>query len=305
MRHYSGDKIKRVLQTYLPIAAWLPDYNLTKLQCDIVAGLTVGLMVTPQAMACASIAGLPVEYGLYSSFMGCFVYCFLGTSKDITIGPTALISIFVNNALYLTNGDTASAVPYAVMLTLFCGAIQTAMGLLKLGFLVRFISIPVISGFTSAAAITIAFGQVKNILGFHGISRKFILSIQETFMKIEDTNKWDVILGLFCIVLLICLKKLSQIRWSEPWEVEDLTVSQKVGRKIIWFVSTGRNALAISIATAFAFVAQSMGHSVFTLTGPMKDGLPEFQVIPYIMYYVPIDVPIAHFSEAFITSICI
>ena len=280
MRVRGHRKMKKILFTYLPITQWLPDYSLGKLQSDVVAGLTVGLMIIPQALAYADIADLPVEYGLYSSFMGCFVYCFLGTSKDIAIGPTAIMSLFVDDAVYnhLTKSET-SAVPYAVMLTLFCGAIQTAMGVLKLGFLVRFISIPVISGFTSAAAITIGFGQVKNLLGLYDIPRDFIPCVKATFEYISETNKWDVILGLFCIVLLICLRKLNQIRWSEPWEVEDLTVSQKIGRKIIWFVSTGRNALTILMATLIAIAVESQGHShAFKLTGSVKEGLPPFKV---------------------------
>ena len=280
MRPGRKEKAKGVMQSLLPITTWLPSYNLAKLQCDIIAGVTVGLTVIPQALAYAWIAGLPIEYGLYSSFMGCFVYCFFGTSKDVTIGPAAIISFLVDDAVYnhLTASRT-SAVPYAIMLSLLCGIIQLVMGLLRLGFLVEFISIPVISGFTSAAAITIGFGQVKNILGLHDIPRDFISCVKATFQYIGETNIWDLILGLCCIALLLSLRKMSQFQWSKPWEVEHLTMSQKVGRKIIWCVTIGRNALTILVAMLVAIAVEGLGHpNTFKLTRSVKEGFPPFKV---------------------------
>ncbi|EDO34158.1 predicted protein, partial [Nematostella vectensis] len=86
------EAIKKYTKKRFPIAKWLSKYNLHFLQCDLIAGLTVGLMVVPQGLAYALVAGLPPQYGLYSAFMGCFVYCVFGTSKDITLGPTAIMS---------------------------------------------------------------------------------------------------------------------------------------------------------------------------------------------------------------------
>lgn len=142
------------LQRRLPILAWLPNYSLQWLKMDFIAGLSVGLTVIPQALAYAEVAGLPPQYGLYSAFMGCFVYFFLGTSRDVTLGPTAIMSLLVS--FY-----TFHAPAYAVLLAFLSGCIQLAMGFLHLGFLLDFISCPVIKGFTSAATITIGFGQIK------------------------------------------------------------------------------------------------------------------------------------------------
>ncbi|XP_051491115.1 sodium-independent sulfate anion transporter isoform X6 [Apus apus] len=166
---------------WLPALRWLPRYSLAWLQLDLMAGLTVGLTVVPQALAYAEVAGLPLQYGLYSSFTGCFVYCFLGTAKDVTLGPTAIMSLLVSSYAF-------HEPVYAVLLAFLSGCIQLAMGLLHLGFLLDFISCPVIKGFTSAASITISFNQVKNILGLQGIPRQFFLQVYETLRRIGETS---------------------------------------------------------------------------------------------------------------------
>lgn len=144
------------LRTCFPILTWLPRYNLTWLKMDLIAGLTVGLTVVPQALAYAAVAGLPVQvrtcgvctslffyrsrnlqlydmwccfvlqYGLYSAFMGGFIYCIFGSSKDITLGPTAIMSLLCSSYI---DGDPV----FAVVLTLLCGVIQAGMALLRLG----------------------------------------------------------------------------------------------------------------------------------------------------------------------------
>uniref|UniRef100_A0A9J7YVF7 Sodium-independent sulfate anion transporter n=1 Tax=Cyprinus carpio carpio TaxID=630221 RepID=A0A9J7YVF7_CYPCA len=157
MERVTGIRWYAALRSCFPILSWLPRYNLTWLKMDLIAGLTVGLTAVPQALAYAEVAGLPVQYGLYSAFMGGFIYCVFGTSKDITLGPTAIMSLLCSAYI---GGDPV----FAVVLTLLCGVIQAGMALLRLGFLLDFISYPVIKGFTCAAAVTIGFGQVKNIL---------------------------------------------------------------------------------------------------------------------------------------------
>ncbi|XP_076210259.1 sodium-independent sulfate anion transporter isoform X2 [Aptenodytes patagonicus] len=176
------------VRTRLPVLRWLPRYSLAWLQLDLIAGLTVGLTVVPQALAYAEVAGLPLQYGLYSSFMGCFVYCFLGTAKDVTLGPTAIMSLLVSSY-------TFHEPVYAILLAFLSGCIQLAMGLLHLGFLLDFISCPVIKGFTSAASITISFNQIKNILGLQGIPRQFFLQVYETLRRIRETShpSWGLV----------------------------------------------------------------------------------------------------------------
>ncbi|XP_039595140.1 sodium-independent sulfate anion transporter isoform X1 [Polypterus senegalus] len=251
----------------LPILNWLPQYSLQWLKLDLIAGLTVGLTVVPQALAYAEVAGLPVQYGLYSSFMGCFVYCVLGTSKDITLGPTAIMSLLC--ASYIDHDPV-----YAVLLTFLCGIIQCVTGILHLGFLLDFISFPVLKGFICAAAITIGFGQVKNILGIHNIPQQFVLQVYYTFLRIHETRVGDVTLGLICILILLCLKFMKgHMKSTEP----NTSFLVKSCCTIIWFFATARNAVVVLSAAVVAFVFTDHNLDVFTLTGKTAKGLPPFR----------------------------
>lgn len=260
----------KCIHKYIPITCWLPNYSCGSLLRDIIAGLTVGLMVVPQGLAYATIADLPPQYGLYSAFVGCFVYCVFGGSKDVTLGPTAIMSLMVDR---FAKGEPL----HAIALTLYCGIAQVLLGALRLGFVVRFISLPVISGFVSAAAITIGFGQVKSLLGLKHIPREFIANVMGTFEHIEETNPWDLLLGSCCIVVLLLLKRLNRIKWHEDEHVSTL---QRVCRKFLWLLSTARNALVVLLAVAVVKAVQSATGTLdtFTLTAEVKSGIPEFKV---------------------------
>ncbi|CAJ1053760.1 sodium-independent sulfate anion transporter isoform X1 [Xyrichtys novacula] len=258
------------LKAWLPCLSWMPKYNLKWLQMDVLAGLTVGLTVVPQGLAYADIAGLPVQYGLYSAFMGGFIYTLLGTSKDVTLGPTAIMSLL---CLSVVGGHPNQA----VLLSLLCGLIQAFMALLRLGFLLDFISFPVIKGFTCAAAITIGFGQVKNILGLTGVPQEFFLQVYYTFKKIPEARTGDVVLGLLCLGVLIMLMLMkTNLTSSDP---DDSTCST-VARKLVWTVATMRNALVVVAASCVAFSWDAYGYKVFTITGQTAQGLPPFRPPP-------------------------
>ena len=168
--------------------------------------MTVGLTVIPQGIAYAIVAGLPPQYGLYSAFMGCFVYCIFGSSKDITIGPTAIMAI-------MTGVHAQYGPDYAVLLAFLSGIIILACGLLQLGFLIDFISVPVIAGFTSAAALTIASGQIKSLLGLTIPSEEkshlhlgVVDGWIDVFTHIQTCRWQDATLGLICCVILLSLR---------------------------------------------------------------------------------------------------
>nr|XP_061791887.1 sodium-independent sulfate anion transporter-like [Nerophis lumbriciformis] len=259
----------RMLKQWLPILSWLPKYNFKWLQMDLLAGLTVGLTTVPQVLAYAEVAGLPVEYGLYSAFMGGFIYALLGTSKDVTLGPTAIMSLL---CFSLVGGEPRRA----VLLSLLCGVIQAALALLRLGFLLDFISFPVIKGFTCAAAITIGFGQVKNILGLRDIPHEFFPQLYFTFYKISEARIGDVVLGVLCIALLVMLMTMKASLGSD----NDATRFSIAARKFVWAVSTMRNALIVIAASFCAFSWEAFGHHVFTITGETSQGLPPFSLPP-------------------------
>ncbi|XP_014453494.3 sodium-independent sulfate anion transporter isoform X2 [Alligator mississippiensis] len=259
------------LRRRLPVLGWLPRYSLRWLQLDLVAGVTVGLTVVLQALAYAEVAGLPAQYGLYSSFVGCFVYCLLGTSKDVTLGPTAIMSLLVSSYAF---HDPA----YATLLAFLSGCIQLAMGLLHLGFLLDFISYPVITGFTSAASVAISFSQVKNILGLRGIPRQFFLQVYETFRRIGETRVGDATLGLACLVVLTGLRCMKG-HVPRGYQMEPLLV--RMGHLIVWAVATARNALVVLFAGLVAYSFQVTGSQPFVLTGETPKGLPPFQPPPF------------------------
>ncbi|XP_050408906.1 sodium-independent sulfate anion transporter isoform X1 [Patella vulgata] len=278
------DKVKKyghgvcsveTLKNRLPILKWLPKYSLTDVQSDVIAGLTVGLTVIPQGLAYAKIAGLPPQYGLYSAFMGCFVYCFLGTSKDITLGPTAIMSLMTGTfAVSPVEGDAT----YAIILTLMSGCVQLLMGLLNLGIIVNFISYPVINAFTSAAAITIAFSQLKHIFGLKNISREFLHMVYDIFAHIGETRIWDMTLGLTCLFLLFFFKKLRTLQWKDE-NPDDVKLYKRIARKFLWLFGTGANAVIVISAAGVA--AGLIGLNIkdkLSITGELKAGLPPFRV---------------------------
>ncbi|KAG7491184.1 hypothetical protein MATL_G00000200 [Megalops atlanticus] len=258
----------RTLKAWLPILGWLPRYKLTWLQMDLIAGATVGLTAVPQALAYAEVAGLPVQYGLYSAFMGGFIYCVLGTSKDITLGPTAIMSLLC--ASYI-GGDPV----YAVLLTFLCGVIQASMAVLRLGFLLDFISYPVIKGFTCAAAVTIGFGQLKNILGLRNIPQQFFLEVYYTFHNIPEARVGDVILGVSCLVFLVALTLMKRTLGPAS---DDLPVHRRAARGLVSGLATVRNALVVVAATCVAYSWELSGLHPFTITGQTSSGLPAFTV---------------------------
>ncbi|XP_053308825.1 sodium-independent sulfate anion transporter [Spea bombifrons] len=262
---------REMLQKRLPFLSWLSRYSLQWLQLDVIAGLTVGLTVVPQALAYAEVAGLPVQYGLYSSFVGCFVYCLLGTSKDVTLGPTAIMSLLVS---VYTSGDTS----LAILLAFLSGCIQLAMGLLNFGFLLDFISYPVIKAFTSAASVTIGFSQVKNLLGLKNIPREFILQVYETFRQLPNTRLGDAILGLTCIAILMMLKWMKE---HSPRMHRGMSCWYRFCYLIVWVITTARNAVVVIAAGLVAYSFQAMGSQPFILTGKTAEGLPKFNIPPF------------------------
>ncbi|MBM1106181.1 sulfate permease [Aurantibacter crassamenti] len=200
------------MQKFFPFLQWIPNYNWTFFRKDLSAGLTVAIVLIPQAMAYAMIAGLPPVYGLYAALFPLFVYTFLGTSRQLAIGPVAMDSLLVAaslGALAITGIENYIAM--AIFLAFAVGVIQLLLGFLRMGFLVNFLSKPVISGFTSGAALIIIFSQVKHLLGVDvQNSPQFIQLVSNVFSKIGELNLYDLTIGLAGILLIVLLKKWSK-----------------------------------------------------------------------------------------------
>jgi SulP family sulfate permease len=158
---------------FLPIIQWLPNYFkkdviVSNLKGDILAGITVSIVIIPQGIAYSLVAGLPAIYGLYTCFLPTLIYPFLGTSRQLAPGPSAIVSLLLSSAISALNPATEDEyVNYAMLIALLTGGMYFTLGFFRMGFLVNFMSKPVISGFTSASAIAIGMTQVKYVLGLH------------------------------------------------------------------------------------------------------------------------------------------
>ena len=197
------------IKKLLPILEWLPQYKKDYLKGDISAGLTVGIMLIPQGMAYAYIAGLPPVYGLYAALVPQIIYAFLGTSRQLAVGPVAMDSLLVASGVSLMAATgTEEYIALAVMLAFMMGALQLLFGVLRLGFLVNFLSRPVISGFTSAAALIIGLNQLKHLLGVElPRSNQVHQLIYNAFLKVQDIHWVTLVIGVGGIVVIKLVKK--------------------------------------------------------------------------------------------------
>ncbi|MGB5379011.1 SulP family inorganic anion transporter, partial [Muriicola sp.] len=200
------------MQKIFPFLSWIRTYKWGYLPSDLMAGLTVAIVLIPQGLAYALIAGLPAVYGLYAALVPLVVYSFMGTSRSLGVGPVAMDSLLVAAGL----GAIASIGPenyiaMAVLLAFLVGGIQVLLGVFRMGFLVNFLSRPVISGFTSGAALIIMFSQLKYLLGTDiEKSNQFHWIIWNAIERIGTVNLYDLGIGILGILLMVLLKKWNR-----------------------------------------------------------------------------------------------
>ena len=236
-----------------PFLGWMRQYDRAHAREDVAAGLTTAVMLIPQAMAYAMLAGLPPIIGLYASTLPLVVYSLMGSSRELAVGPVAMVSLMVATALTpLAEAGSESYVALAVVLALLVGVIQTAMGVLRAGFLVNFLSHPVVSGFTSAAALIIGFSQLTHLLGFKIPRSHHVHTILLTALeKIGEVNMPTILIGAVSIAALMILKKVAP-KWPRALIVVVVTTLAvwgfdlpRYGVKIVGEVPAGLPALAM------------------------------------------------------------
>ncbi|MEC7263921.1 MAG: sulfate permease [Bacteroidota bacterium] len=271
-----------MLKRYFPFLSWIHNYDRSLLYGDLIAGITVGIMLVPQGMAYAMIAGMPPIYGLYASLIPPFIYALTGTSRQLAVGPVAMDSLLVAagvGALHLAGiEDYIAAI---LFLTLLIGSVQLLLGILKMGFFVNFLSKPVISGFTSAAAILIGLGQLKHILGTDfEQSSKIHLLIGNIVGSLGEINPYTLIFGVLAALVILVLNR----------------VSKKIPTPLLMVV------LGILIVSIFGL--DTLGIRV---VGEIPKGLPAFQPPPILWdrigQLLPIAITVALFG--FMESISI
>ncbi len=193
-----------------PFLGSLADYDLHKLRSDVIAGITVALVLVPQSMAYAQLAGLPAYYGLYASFLPPMVAALFGSSRRLATGPVAVVSIMTATALEpLATAGSAEFIAYAVLLAFLVGLFQLTLGILKLGLVVNLLSHPVIVGFTNAAALIIGSSQLSRLLGIQVDSADHWLETMARLVRaaVEYVHWPSLGMGVLAMVVMIVLKK--------------------------------------------------------------------------------------------------
>ncbi|KAK4014629.1 hypothetical protein OUZ56_027147 [Daphnia magna] len=294
---------KKTLLMRVPILQWLPNYSTNDFVADLVAGITIGITVIPQALAYATIGGLPPEYGLYSAYMGCFVYVFLGSTRAVTIGPTALLGLLTHDGALLMGPEAA------VLLAFLTGCISLLFGICNFvginfmichlkGFLIEFIAAPVIAGFTTAAALTIGTTQISSLLGLKFQAVGFVQTWQAVFEHIQETQTWDAVMGFSSVAILLALRDYAILINFDLRYCEKLLEKVRIGKDgdrtsiqcfingAFWLISVSRNAIVIIVGCVIAATLIKPGYDApFEITvnantfrkGNITGGLPSIQ----------------------------
>lgn len=236
------------MKRFVPALTWIPRYPRADFPRDIQAGLTTAVMLIPQGMAYAMLAGLPPILGLYASFVPLAIYALMGTSRELAVGPVAMISLLVAQGVGSVANGVEEYVAFAVLLALMVGVTQLLLGLFRLGFLVNFLSHPVISGFSSAAALIIGFSQLKHLLGVDIPRSSNIFTVLGNAWNAHSEWSFPTLaIGAASIAALIVLK-----RWKPAFP----------------------RALAVVVGGTVAVVAMSLGGEVVSIVGEVPSGLP-------------------------------
>ncbi|XP_012058265.1 PREDICTED: sodium-independent sulfate anion transporter-like [Atta cephalotes] len=268
-------KPRFTMAKYLPILGWLPHYTRLKAVSDLIAGITLGMTMIPQSMAYAVLAERIPQYGLYSCFVGGFLYIILGTIKEVSIGPSSLMALLT---LQYTRNMPQD---FVILLCFLAGCIELLMGVLNLGFLVDFISVPVTSGFVSAGAFIIIIAQMQGLLGLKYKSENIADNLYKLFKNINKIQLADSALGIFSILFLLIFRKLKDIDCPCMRNKRDASRNVII-KKILWYFSIGRNALIVLISVTIAYQFEvNTGSIPFRLSGKIEGGLPKVSLPPF------------------------
>ncbi len=201
-----------MIQKIFPFLSWFQDYDSGKFKIDLLAGITVALVLIPQSMAYAQLAGLPAYYGLYAAFLPPMVAALFGSSRQLATGPVAVVSLMSAASLEpLATAGSAEFIAYSIVLALTVGIFQFSLGVLRLGLVVNFLSHPVVNGFTNAAAIIIASSQFSK---FFGVYVDKAPHHYETMMRVAQaaldyTHFPTLLYGASAVVIMVILRKIN------------------------------------------------------------------------------------------------
>ncbi|KAH7039760.1 sulfate permease [Microdochium trichocladiopsis] len=244
-----------------PIIEWLPRYQPSWLLQDFVAGLTIGVMLIPQGLAYAQIATIPIENGLYSSWIPAAIAVFMGTSKDLSTGPTSILGLLTAEIIVdLQDEYTPAQISTAV--ALMVGVYGLILGMLELGFILDYVSVPVLTGFISATALVIGFGQVSKLIGLDDVPDGVFFTLGDVLKRLPEWDGPTCGVGFGSIFMLIILQKIGQ----------------RFGKKhfIIKYLSSSRAVIVLVIFTLISYLVnkdRDVKHYVFAVTKVHTNGI--------------------------------
>lgn len=248
------------IEDHIPAIKWLRDYKWGDFKNDFSAGLLVAVMLIPQSMAYAMLAGLPPVIGLYASTLPLIVYALFGSSRHLAVGPVAIVSLLVYvGCSQIATPGSSEYVKMVLLLTLFVGIVQFLLGSFKIGFITNFISHAVVSGFTSAGAVIICLSQIKYLLGIKIPGAHTAVQGAVAIMKeIGNTHFLTLIIGILCIIMLIVTKrKFSRVPGSL------LLIATSIGAVYFFHLDT----LGVSIVGNIPRGLPSLSVPAFSLQG--------------------------------------
>ena len=256
------------MRKYFPILEWGADYSRQTLVNDLIGGIVITLMLIPQSLAYAQLAGLPAEVGLYASIIPLIIYMIFGSSRTLGLGPVAVCSLMTAAAIApIAAMGTPEYVGAAIVLAFISGAMLIVMGLLRLGFLVNFISHPVIAGFISAAGVVIAGTQVATVLGINAKGETLLELIIAIIENIGDVHLYTVLIGAFSLIFLFWARsKLQPLLERAGMNSRTAGIIAKTGPIAV---------LVIGTSVVWGFGLADLGVAI---VGSIPEGLPKIAI---------------------------
>ncbi|KAJ4897939.1 putative sulfate transporter 3.4 [Raphanus sativus] len=253
------NKVILGLQSLFPIFTWGSQYDLKLFRSDVISGLTIASLAIPQGISYAKLANLPPIVGLYSSFVPPLIYSVLGSSKHLAVGPVSIASLVMGSMLSESVSPTQDPVLYlklAFTSTFFAGLFQASLGLLRLGFLIDFLSKPTLVGFTAGAAVIVSLQQLKGLLGIvHFTGKMQFIPVMSSVFNNRSEWSWEtIVMGLGFLIILLTTRHISM---RKP--------------KLFW-ISAASPLASVVISTLLVFLIRNKTHAI-SFIGHLPKGL--------------------------------
>jgi SulP family sulfate permease len=230
----------RLTERVFPFLSWFKGYRMGDVRSDVVSGVTVALVLIPQSMAYAQLAGLPVYYGLYASFLPPMVAALFGSSRQLATGPVAVVSLMTAAALEpLARAGSSEYVAYAILLAFLIGMFQFLLGVLRLGLVVNFLSHPVINGFTNAAALIIATSQLSKVFGVTvRTAEHHYVTVYRVVVDAFHSTHWGTLgMAVLAFATMIILKRVNR-------KIPNVLVAVLITTVLAWATGFEKNMTA-------------------------------------------------------------